>query len=128
MANKVLNFDQFMAEKNKDYIEVTVFGKTYKVKNDVPAIFPVKLARASESVNNGVVGSALMEAGEIMFGQDAVDEMCRNGISAKELGMLYIQVFNMVSGQNIDAEDIDVETYEDDASKVVKAGGKSTKK
>lgn len=112
MSKKMLNFDQFLAEKNKDYIEVTVYGKVYKVKREVPAIVPIMIGRAGEDADEKLLGEAMMRAGDIMFGKDVIDELCDKGISATELGHLIRQVFTMVSGQDVDGDE-DSATYDD---------------
>lgn len=121
MANRVLNFDKFMNEKKHEYITVTVFGKDYKVKNEIPAIVPIMLARAGEDANNSDVGLAMMKAGEIMFGKEAVDEICEAGASVEQLSQLFKMVFQMVSGQDIDGDDMDEAEYDDTSGKAVRA-------
>ena len=37
---KILNFDNFMAEKKKETISVTVMGKEYVVPMEIPARYP----------------------------------------------------------------------------------------
>lgn len=118
MASKTLNFDRFLSEKKNEYITVTVMGKEYKVRNEVPAIVPIMIARAGEDENASTVGLAMMRAGDVMFGKEAIDEMCNNGISTTELGMLIRQVFGMVSGQDIDGDD--TETLDDSSRYVEK--------
>lgn len=112
MGKKTLNFDRFMSEKKRDYITVTVFGKDYKVANEVPAIVPIMIARAGEDADASAVGLAVLRAGDVMFGKDAIQEMCENGISTIDLGQLIREVFSMVSGQNVDGE-TDEATYDD---------------
>lgn len=120
MANNVLNFDQFMSEKKHEYITVTAFGKQYKVKKEIPAIVPIMLARAGEKANSGDIGLAMMKAGDIMFGEKAVMEMCENGASASDLGQLFRMVFSMISGQDIDGDDMDEAEYDDTSGKTVR--------
>lgn len=122
MSNKVLNFDRFISERKSEYIEVTAFGKTYNVKKEIPAIVPIMLARAGEDVNNQEIGLSMMKAGDVMFGKDAIDEMCAAGATVSELGQLFRMVFSMVSGQDIDGDDLDDEEYDDESGKVVKEG------
>lgn len=120
MANRVLNFDQFIGEKKQEYIIVKAFGHEYKIKKEIPAIVPIMLARAGEKTQAQDVGLAMMKAGDVMFGKEAVDEMCMSGATVTDLGTLFRKVFEMVSGQDIDGDDIDSETYDDVSGKMVK--------
>lgn len=49
MASRTLNFDNFITEKKAEPVFITVFGKEYKVKPEIPAIVPVMMARANEA-------------------------------------------------------------------------------
>jgi len=121
MANKVIDFDRFLAEKKQTYITVKVYGKEYQIKDEVPALVPILLARAGESANKSLIGDAIMRAGDIMFGKDAITELCNKGMSAQEMGALIRTVFSRVSGQDIDGDDMEDEQNVDDASgKVVR--------
>ena len=122
MANNVLNFDKFMSEKTHEYITVTAFGKEYKVKKEIPAIVPIMLARAAEDKGKSArqeIGLAMLRAGDVMFGKDAINEMCAAGASSSDLSELFRMVFGMVSGQTIDGDDADEETLDDASGHVV---------
>lgn len=126
MANRTLNFDNFMSEKNKEYIEVTVYGKKYRVKREIPAIMPIMMARANESTKREEVMLSILRAGDIMFGKDAIDEFCEKGMSSNDLAELIQQTFNMISSEDVDGDDMS-ETFEEESDKVV-AGKKKAKK
>lgn len=133
MKTNVLNFDKFMSEKNKEFITVHAYGKDYKVKKEIPAIVPIMLARAADE--NGKtsaqdVGFAMLRAGDIMFGENAINEMCSAGANATDLSKLFRMVFEMISGQTIDGDDPDndEEEYSDDSGKAVAESGKRAKK
>lgn len=128
MANRTLNFDNFMAEKKAEYIDVTVFGKQYKVKREIPAIMPIMMARANESTKREEVMLSILRAGDIMFGEKAIDTFCENGMSSDMLAELIQQTFNMISSEDVDGDDLDEETFDDESGKVVSAKGKKTKK
>ena len=78
------------------------------------------LARAGDEVDNQAVGLAMMKAGDLMFGKEAVDEMCSAGATTKDLATLFRMVFQMVSGVDIDGDDMDEAEYDDTSEKVVK--------
>lgn len=128
MANNMIDFDQFLKERKRSYITVKVFGEEYKVKNELPAIVPIMIARAGEDADSGVIGNAIMQAGEVMFGAETIEKFCRMGMSAPELGTLIRLVFNRVSGQNVDGEDMGDEQSGDDASGSVAKPGKKARK
>lgn len=124
--NKVLNFDLFMQEKEKKTLDVTVYGDTYTVSMEIPAIVPVMMARAEESINGNDSTKAVMRAADALFGQENVDKMCRKGISATDLVNLVQKVFGMINGQ--DQSEDDSEELTDDDSRVGKTGDKNAKK
>ena len=113
---KVLNFDQFMQEKNNDVIEVTVLGHTYEVPAEIPAIVPVMMARAENSTDQQHATKMVMRAADAMFGTKAVDEMCANGISASSLVTLMEQLFQKINSP-VDDENDDSEEYTDEDSR-----------
>ena len=128
MANKFIDFDRFLDEKKQTSLTVKVYGKEYKIKDEVPAIVPILLARAGESANNSTIGDTIMRAGDIMFGKDVITELCNKGMSAEEMGALIRTVFSRVSGQDIDGDDREDEQNVDDASgKVVQEKNGPTK-
>lgn len=112
MNKRVLDFDNFMAEKKQEPIIVRVFGKEYKVKPEIPAIVPVMMARANEEMNENDASRMVLRAGDIMFGKGAIEELCDKGISVGNLGALIKQVFDMINGQGLD--DDEEETLSDD--------------
>lgn len=126
MANRTLNFDNFMAEKNAELIEVTVYGKKYKVKRQIPAIVPIMMARANEGTERSEVMLSILRAGDIMFGKDAIDMFCEKGMSSDMLAELIQQTFNLISSEDVDGDDMDEASYDEESDKVVK--GKKAKK
>ena len=89
---KILNFDNFMAEKKKETISVTVMGKEYVVPMEIPAIVPVMMARA-ENANDATANTRMvMRAADAMFGEANVNQMCADGLSAANLAMLVQQL------------------------------------
>ena len=123
---KVLDFDKFMSEKKHETIDVTVFGKTYEVPAVVPAIVPVMMARAELSSDPQQSTTMIMRAADVMFGSDAVDEMCCSGMSAANLATLVQQLFAKINGT--DAEDDEAEELTDEDSRKQTGEGKRAKK
>lgn len=108
MAHRTLNFDNFMTEKKKEPITVTVFGKDYEVQPRIPAIVMVTLARASDSrVSEMDAARMLLQAGDVLFGKEAIDEFCQQGITNDQLVDLIRRVFEMINGKDIDGDDVD---------------------
>ena len=123
--SKTLNFDKFMSEKVKEYITVTIFGKEYQVLSAIPATVPVMMARAETVMDGEAQVKLVMQAADTMLGADTVDELCKLGMSAKELSALVQKLFLSING----AEDEDEESQElsDDSGKVPVAGKKPKK-
>ena len=46
-----LDFDAFLREAEKQMMTVRVLGKEYEVKPELPALIPMKLARAQEGMS-----------------------------------------------------------------------------
>lgn len=127
MEHKILNFDQFMRERTNETMTVTVFGKNYEVPMKIPALVPVMMARAEFSLDAAASTQMIMRAADSMFGTEAIDEMCRNGMGAKELADLVQRIFTMISGTDADNED-EVQEVSDEDSRVTRIGDKREKK
>ena len=90
--DKVLDFDRFLAEKRQETLTVRVYGQDYRIKKEIPALVPVLLARQAEE-DAEEKGKVLLQAGDLMFGREAIDSFCRKGMSAEKLAELVEQVF-----------------------------------
>ena len=112
---KVLNFDKFIEEKNNETIEVTVYGKKYTVLSRIPASVPVMMARAENEMDGQLATKLVMKAADAMFGTEAVNEFCDNGMSANELSNLVQRLFSMINGK--DDDDESEELSDDDGKK-----------
>lgn len=123
MSNKMLDFDLFMSERNKETIDVKVFGKTYQVAKEIPAIVPVMMARAEEDANSTLSGQMILRAADGFFGKGAVDEFCSKGMTTAELSNLVTQLFRAINGTEDDEE---AEELSDEDSRI--AVKKETKK
>lgn len=113
MNIRVLDFDNFMAEKNEQPIVVKVYGKEYKVKPEIPAIVPVMMARSNEEMSEADASRMVLRAGDILFGKEAINEFCEKGMSIENLGNLIRRVFDMINGKGVDDDD-DAETLSDE--------------
>ena len=124
--SRTLNFDNFMNEKKQDPIVVTVFGKDYQVKPEIPAIVMVTLARTNEStISDSEAAMMIIRAGDVMFGKKAVNEFCEKGMRADQLVDLIRKCFDMINGKNVDGED--VEEISDEDGMTAASGNKAKK-
>jgi len=123
---KVLKFDQFMKEKNREKIQVEVLGCTYYVTSQIPALVPVMMARAENADDQQLATKMVMRAADAMFGAEAVDEMCNNGIAASELAELVQQLFKMINGTEDDDDDSQ-ELTDEDSRKTIDSGSNAKK-
>lgn len=122
---KVLDFDLFMRESNRETIDVTVYGDVYKVPMEIPAIVPVLMARAEMDNDASVSMKMILTAADAMFGKENVDKMCRKGMSAKSLAQLIEKLFQMINGKD-DEEDEEQEVTDEDGH--VQTNSKKPKK
>ena len=113
MSKRILNFDNFMAEKNEEPIIVQVYGEEYKVKPEIPAIVPVMMARSNEEMNEGDASRMVLRAGDILFGEENINKFCKKGMSIENLGILIRQVFDMINGKSVDDDDAETLSDED---------------
>lgn len=121
---RTLNFDLFLQEKEHQTLDVTIYGKVYHVAMEIPALVPIMMARAEESMSQDVSTKMVMRAADAMLGAENVDEICSKGMTARELASLIEKLFNIINGKD-EAED-DVQTLDDESGK--KQTKKRTKK
>ncbi len=88
----MLDFDRFLAEKEKEMLPVRVMGKVYEVRPEIPAMVPILMAR-SEEMGEGDATRLVLRAADALFGKEAMDEMAEKGLSVDELAELVRQVF-----------------------------------
>ena len=128
---KILNFDQFMSEMKRETMEVKIYGKTYHVPMEVPAIVPVAMARAELATDADSTGddkknsSFVFAAADAMLGKDNVDEICRKGMTASQLATLVGELFVAISGKVDD--DGDAQELSDEDSRVASKDNKRKK-
>ena len=114
MAKRTLNFDNFMTEKKQEPIMVTVFGKEYPVKPEIPAIVMVTLARTNDTAISEFEATQMMiRAGDALFGKEIVDEFCSKGMQASQLIELIKMVFETINGKDVDGDDVEELSDED---------------
>ena len=120
---KTLDFDNFMQEKTKEKIEVTVYGKKYQIAAEIPAIVPVMMARAEVVKDNALATKMIMIAADTMFGKEAVEQMCHDGMSANNLALLVQQCFKQIQNSDDDDDSEDL-SDEDTVVKPISSKGK----
>lgn len=109
MAKRTLNFDNFMNEKEQEPIMVTVYGKEYPVKPQIPAIVMVTLARCNDNgISEFEATKMMLKAGDALFGCDAVSEFCAKGMQSDQLISLIKMVFETISGKDVDGDDVEL--------------------
>lgn len=124
--SRTLNFDNFMNEKKQDPIVVTVFGKEYPVKPEIPAIVMVTLARTNDSsVSESDAAMMIIRAGDVLFGKAAINEFCEKGMRAEQLIDLIKKCFDLISGKDVDGDD--VEDISDEDGMTAASGNKAKK-
>lgn len=120
--NKVLDFDQFLKEKNSETLTIRVFGKDYSFPAQMPAIVPVMLGRAAEEVDAAQETKITVGALDMLLGKENVDELCQKGMTVPEFRLLAKKIFGMING----AEPEDGEAQEmTDADSRKPAGARS---
>lgn len=126
MANKMLDFDNFLSEQTQEFMDIKLFGKTWKVPNSIPAFIPLSLARAEKDKNAS--SKLTMQAAETMLGKKFVEEVAKHPeFSAQQLGELMRQIFRLVrgldpAGTEEEGEDGEGETLEENGGGVVAKG------
>ena len=114
MANRTLNFDNFMTEKKQEPIMVTVFGKEYPVKPEIPAIVMVTLARTNDAnISEFEATKMLLNDGDVLFGKEAISEFCAKGMQSDQLINLIKMVFETINGKDVDGDDVEELSDED---------------
>ena len=112
----MLDFDRFLAEKEKRTLPVRVMGKVYAVRPEIPAIVPILMAR-SEEMGEGDATRLVLKTADALFGKEAMDEIAGKGLTVEELAELVRQVFTRI--QRTDAAE---EIRDDDGRRRKKAG------
>ena len=119
--NKTLNFDRFLAEKNNETIEVTIYGSTYKVPARIPAIVPVMMARSEDTPDAAVSMKLIFKAADALLGADVVTEICSKGLAVDDLAQLVKNLFDLINGA---ADDTEQELTDEDSRRAADGGKK----
>ena len=125
---KVLNFDQFISEKKRETLTVTVFGHNYEVPMEIPAIVPVMMARAEEEMDAQASTRMVMVAADSLLGKENIDEMCRNGLSAQDLSQLVQQLFQQINAPDEEESEEEEELTDADSRVETTTGSKPKSK
>lgn len=123
---KMLNFDNFIQEHEKRTMDVTIFGDVYVVPMEIPAIVPIMMARAEETMDSRENTRMIMRAADALFGVEGVNQMCRKGMSAKRLITIIEKVFAEI--MHPEKEDDDEQELSDENSRVQTNKSKRAKK
>ena len=124
MANKIIQFDLFMNEKNHDTITIkNIFGRDITVRAEIPAIVPVMIARAENMKDANEQTRMIMRAADGFLGPATVDELCTKGMTAEQLVQLMLKLFAIING----GDEGDEEELSDEDSRRA-AGGAPEKK
>ena len=115
---RTLNFDRFIEEKEDEPIIVTVLGREYPIAPRIPAIVPVMMARAEENMSSAESSKLVLRAADAMYGKKAVDQMCADGLTTQDLGLLVQKTFAAINGDEDDS-DGEQELSDDDSRKAV---------
>ena len=94
-----LDFDAFLREAEKTMMKIRVLGKEYEVKPELPALIPMKLARAQEGMSEEETVRMYLQSADAIFGKEAIDEMCEKGLTTPELAELVKQTVALIRGE-----------------------------
>lgn len=123
MIKKTINFDKFLAEKEREQIKVMFRGREYVIASEIPAFAPIMLARGEQmNQSDGTAQVVIFKAIDSIFGKEAVDQMCADGASAKELIQLMQKIFAVING--VDDDDSEELSDEDSVRAANKGNGK----
>ena len=117
---KTLALDRFLEEAQGEYIEVRLLGESYRIRAAVPALVPLKMARAEKLPDgpqkNEEITRLVFEAADALFGEEQMDRICAKGLSARDLSVLISKCFEAING-DLEGED-GGEELTDDMSRV----------
>ena len=90
---RYFDFDAFMGERERDTVEVTVLGRTYEIDASVPASVLVRMGRtAGGEMSPAEMEKARLRAADHIFGREAVDQMCQDGLGADDFVELVCRI------------------------------------
>ena len=104
---RTLKFDQFLRESQREKLRIDIYGHHYEIESRIPAIVPLKMARAeklAETDRNAEYTRLIFEAADAMFGKENMEEICSFGLSAEDLSLLIQKCFEMINGAAAEEE------------------------
>ena len=117
---KYLDFDAFLLENEQEPILVKIYGTTYPVRPEIPAIVPILMARAEDEEDESAGTRLVLRAADALLGRQAMDEIAGRGMSVEELAELIRRLFALIQGEDAEA----AEEIADDAGRHRRAGKK----
>ena len=108
MQEQLLDFDQFLREKEHRTIPVRILGETYEIKAVIPALVPLKMARAERlqgTDRNAEYTRLVFEAADALFGEEQMNRMAGR-LSADDLVLLIQKCFERINGGAEESEEL----------------------
>lgn len=103
MANRMKDFDNMFSEMKKETIPFKVYGKTYEIYKEIPAVIVLEMARHEDSDN--MPSRLLFQAAEAIFGRETLDELCKQrDFSIVKLSKMVEWAFKAINGTDEDDE------------------------
>jgi len=122
---KTLEFDRFLEETRQEQLQVVVRGQTFTCPLRLPALVPLRMARAQQMENDErretEYRNLVFEAADQLFGPREMDRICALGLSAQEVALLIQKVFEVINGR----EEPEGEELSDEDSRRSVRGGKA---
>ena len=101
-----LDFDAFLREHEAEPILVRVFGKTYPVRPEIPAIVPILMARGEGTEDPQEATRLVLRAADALFGKEALEEIAEGGLGVDALAALIAQLFDRIRGAGDGAQEV----------------------
>lgn len=101
---RIIDFDAFRAEQNKEPVILKIGGKSYNLPSDLPATVALDLIRARKEHgdNEDMPPDFLASIGQAIFGPDQFTQiMVDHGVTILEMGELIkqaLQIYNQSMG------------------------------
>lgn len=96
--NDFMDFDAAFAEMNHETVSFKVFGKTYKIKKEIPAYIVTQMMRLED--DDTLPTRVIFKAADLIYGKKVIDELCEHdGFSAEQLNMMVKWAFEAVHGK-----------------------------
>ena len=125
MQENILDFDLFLREKEKKTIPVRILGEIYEIEAAIPALVPLKMARAERlrgGERNAESTRLVFEAADALFGEKQLDRFA-DRLTAEDLVQLMQLCFERINGK----EQTEGEELSDEQSRTSLPGRKGKK-